>query len=542
MNFDYNYTPSPTFKQFHKDGLDIECMQFDEKGVMIHPGRNYIRCVMGPIGSGKTVGCVNELFLQAITQWKNPNTVVVKDPFTRKPMTFTNTRLSRIAIVRDTLKNLEQTTFETLTQWFPEGTFTKVTKTPHLMYTWDFKLADDDNVHVDMIPICADDKNKALEDLKSLELSGAFVNECVAIDETVINMLIGRVGRFPGGLVDPEKKTKSFIIMDTNPPALGNWYQRYKDEVKPKGWKFYDQPPALLSEKDVRTGKYTFTPNVGQRAGIPPAENIDRLKEGWGYYMKTVETANPMYTLVYACMKYGEVGNGTAVYSTYDDLTHCAPTPIFFNKALPLILGFDYGLTPACVFAQYTPYGQLQIIDELFKKGMGMEQFCEMHLMPKLVNEYDLLDGTRIIAVGDPAGNRRADSNETTAMQILHNYNIPVVPCMTNALLARLESVRSFLNSNMGGQPALRLSPKCEILRKGFQGNYRFETFRNDSARLKEEPEKNDYSHLHDALQYVAHRIRFSREYGQSLFSLWGAGDRPLEENPTYGRIDALII
>ena len=532
MAFKYNYSPSPTFKKFHQAGRDIIPMRFDDDtGEMLDPGRNYVRCVMGPVGSGKTVGCVNELFLQVISQWKNP---------------VDNTRRSRIAVVRDTYKNLQNTTLETFLQWFPEGVISEVVRTPPMRVRWKFDLAEDDHVEAEFLCVALD-SNNALEDLKSNEFSGAFINECVDCEKDVVTMLVNRVGRYPGGNIDPEGKTKSFIIMDTNPPNLGNWYQEFKDEVRPKGWTFYDQPPALLDEYDPVAEKYKFVPNVGQKPGIPKAENIKFLKEGFGYYMKTVETADPTWTLVYACMKYGEVGNGTAVYSTYRDEVHCSRDDLPFKQNLPLILGFDYGLTPACTFSQYTPFGQLQVIDELFKQGVGMEYFLDTYLIPKLINEYGLLNGTQIIAVGDPAGKKRSDTDESTCMEFLWDRNIPVVACATNALVPRLESVRYFLNTMASGQPAFKISPKCKMLRLGLQGRYRFKPVRGNAKNiLHEEPDKDEYSHLQDALQYTAHRIRFSGEYQGSLFGGWGGGGTSysykLQENATYGSCDTVLV
>lgn len=526
FNLDLPYVASPTFRKFHRDGFDICYQKVDSQtGEVVMPGKNYVRCVMGPVGSGKTVGCIMELFMQAFNQWKNP---------------VDNVRRSKFAIIRDTYKNLNNTTLETLKQWFPEGSFSKFKLSPPIEIQWDFDLAEDDHVQVHFICLALDSPN-AMEDLKSNEFSGAFVNECVAIDEDVINMLIQRIGRWPGKKLDPEGKTKSFVIMDTNPPNIGNWFQVYKDEKKPKGWTFYDQPPAMFFHRDPVTGKYTFVPNVGQRKGIPRAENIENLKEGFGYYTKTAETADPSYTLVYSCMKYGEVGAGTAVYITYNDDLHCAKAPILFNQMLPLFLGFDYGLTPACVFAQYTPYGQLQIIDELFEKNMGIVRFLDNLVIPKLVNDYRLSEGTTIIAVGDPAGNTRVGTDETTCMEIMLSRGIPIEPCKTNALVPRLESVRHFLNTLANGQPALRLSPVCKMLRRGFQGLYRFELMRGDSSRLRDEPSKNDYSHPHDALQYICHRIRFCSEYGGGSKMLFGRPPENVEANPTFGRIDVGI-
>ena len=533
MRFTYNYVPSPTFKRFHLDGRDIRCMKYDDStGELLDEGKNYVRCVMGPVGSGKTVGCVNEMFFQVISQWKNP---------------VDNTRRSRIAIVRDTYKNLQNTTIETFLQWFPEGEFSQVVRTPPIRIRWKFDLAENDHVEAEFLCVALDSPN-AMEDLKSNEFNGAFVNECVSCNVDVINMLVGRMGRYPGGKIDPDGHSKSWVIMDTNPPNIGNWFQVYKDETHPRGWKFYDQPPALFYDYNASTGRYRFYPNVGQKPGIAKAENIQYLKEGFGYYMKTVDTADPSYTLVYHCMKYGEVGNGTAVYTTYNDDVHCAKEDLPFNPVLPLILGFDYGLTPACVFAQYSPFGQLQVIDELFKEGCGIEHFLDTYVLPKLVNEYNLLKGIELIAVGDPAGNKRAETNESTCMDFLHERNIPVEACVTNALLPRLESVRYFLNSLAGGKPAFQLSPKCQMLRRGMQGLYRFEPMRGYAKNvLREEPCKNEYSHLQDALQYIAHRIRFSKEYsGGGLFGFSrgfrDAGEGSLSDNATYGRCGTVIV
>lgn len=531
MSFKFNYLPSPTFRQFHRDGMNIRCMKFDdETGELIDPGENYVRCVMGPVGSGKTVGCVAELFFQVISQWKNP---------------MDNTRRSRIAVVRDTYKNLQNTTLETFLQWFPEGVISEVRRTPPIKITWKFDLAEDDHVDAEFLCVALDGPN-ALEDLKSNEFSGAFINECAACDQEVVNMLVNRMGRYPGGNIDPEGHSRSFVIADTNPPNLGNWYQKYKDETHPRGWKFYDQPPALLYDYDVVANKYTFYPNVGQKKGVPKAENIKYLKEGFGYYMKTVDTADPSYTLVFHCMQYGEVGNGTAVYTTYSDKVHCATEDLHFNRSLPLILGFDYGLTPACVFAQYSPFGQLQFIDELFKEGVGMEYFFDSYLMPKLINEYDFLRGIPIIAVGDPAGNKRSDTDESTCMGFLHDRNIMVEACTTNALLPRLESMRYFLNGMANGKPAFQISPRCKELRLGFQGLYRFKPKRGGSDILHEEPDKNRFSHLQDAAQYIAHRIRFSSEYGGgSLFGGYNTFSQHVQSissNATYGKCSTVLV
>jgi hypothetical protein len=51
----------------------------------------------------------------------------------------------------------------------------------------------------------------------------------------------------------------------------------------------------------------------------------------------------------------------------------------------------------------------------------------------------------------------------------------------------------------------LLLDPCCQVLRKGFNGGYKYRRIQvTGEERFTEEPMKNQYSHPHDALQYVA--------------------------------------
>jgi hypothetical protein len=53
------------------------------------------------------------------------------------------------------------------------------------------------------------------------------------------------------------------------------------------------------------------------------------------------------------------------------------------------------------------------------------------------------------------------------------------------------------------GQPGLTLSPRCILVREGFNSSYRFRRVRPGVEEYHDEPEKNEASHPHDALQYV---------------------------------------
>jgi hypothetical protein len=51
----------------------------------------------------------------------------------------------------------------------------------------------------------------------------------------------------------------------------------------------------------------------------------------------------------------------------------------------------------------------------------------------------------------------------------------------------------------------LMVDPKCEMIRRGFNGRYQYKRLQlSGEDRYKDVPDKNDYSHLQDALQYAA--------------------------------------
>lgn len=486
-----NYRAEPTLAAFHRAGDNIQAGVIDPKtGKYLVASKNYVRCVMGPIGSGKSVACCIEIMRRAIRQPASPDGV----------------RRSRIAVVRDTFMNLKDSTLQTWLSWFPEGLISKVTWSPPISIRVNFAVGDGTQVDLELFTLGLENEN-AMEALKSREYTGAWINECQAIRISVVNHLVNRVGRYPSGKDDPEKRSVPYIIMDTNPPNVGNWYHEFAEKVRPAGWTFFRQPPALLYEE--HGDKTVFFPNVGQRKGVLPAENIGNLREGFQYYMKNVEAQSTEYTKVYMCCEYGDSSGGKPVYGAYKDSVHYQEEAFPFNPALPLILGFDYGLTPACVICQITPRGQVHVLEEVVGDDIGMRQFFEQQLRPRLLNTYFWGRGVSLYAVGDPAGDFRKDTDESTAAGVLRNYGVPVVACLTNANSARIDSVRVLLSRFSDGKhPDLMICGKCPVLRDGFLGNYRYAQMKGlNKARLREVPEKNEYSHIHDALQYACHMI-----------------------------------
>ena len=66
----------------------------------------------------------------------------------------------------------------------------------------------------------------------------------------------------------------------------------------------------------------------------------------------------------------------------------------------------------------------------------------------------------------------------------------------------RIESVKNGLTTLVDGEPLLVIDPKCKMLRAGFMGKYRHRKVAAGEERYVERPDKNAWSHPHDALQY----------------------------------------
>jgi len=454
---DYVYRATPTGTRFH---LDL----------------SFFRGIMGPIGSGKSVCCVEELKRNALwVQKPGPDGV----------------RRTRWAIVRNTYPELKATTIKTFLQWWDDQHVNIVYGAP-ITATVEVELEDDTRVHAEFL-FLALDKPKDVKKLLSLELTGIWFNEAREIPKTVIDAGMGRVGRYPS-LKDGVGPTRAFGIADTNPPDDDHWWYKLAEEDTPDNWAFFRQPAALLKDDNG-----AYHPN-------PKAENIVNLADGYDYYLRQVSGKDPEWIKVYLLGDYGTVQEGKPVYPTFRSQSHVAKHIIRPVPGLGLLLGWDFGLTPACIIGQLTKRGQLRLLDELLGEDIGITRFARDVVKPHLAKEYAGFIVTSSTA--DPAGGARAETDEQTAIGILNstkvNMGFRTRPASTNNPLRRIEAVSGYLNLMVDGEPGLLVSPKCRLLIKGFNGGYKYERVQvTGDERYRDTPCKNKFSHPHDAVQYL---------------------------------------
>jgi hypothetical protein len=380
-------------------------------------------------------------------------------------------------IVRNTYRELADTTLQTWLQWFPEadvGAFSRQDMA-HRVRRGD--------VDAEFL-FRALDRPQDVAKLLSLEVTGGWVNEARELPKGVIDTLGDRVGRYPA--VRDGGPTWSGVIMDTNPPDNDHWWYRLAEDERPEGWEFFRQPGGLI---EIGDGAYGLNPEAENTKNLPP-----------DYYMTRKSGKSPDYVKVYYCAEYGFVQDGKPMYPEYRDSAHCTSYEIEPVPSLTLYVGVDFGLTPAAVFAQRTVTGGWRWIDELVTEDMGAVRFAEA-LGQRLRERYA---GYKIKAYGDPAGDDRSQVDERTPFQVLQGKGIPIEPAPTNDPLIRREAVATSLLRFIDGKPGLLISPVCKVTRKGMAGGYHRRRMQiSGEERYHDEPVKNRFSHPCEAGQYL---------------------------------------
>lgn len=445
------YKASPTLKLFHRSN-------------------SFYRGILGPVGSGKSTGCCFELFRRASEQAPSP---------------VDHIRKTRFAIIRNTYRELADTTCKTWLDWFPENIFGKFSKTD-MQHNIRFE-----DIQCEVL-FRALDRPDHIKKLLSLELTGAWVNEAKEVPKSIIDTLGDRVGRYPsmrdGGC------TWSGVIMDTNPPDDDHWWFKLAEEQSEKlaEWEFFRQPGGLIE----REGKF-YANSL--------AENVENLPPD--YYIRRVEGKKLDHVKVYYCAQYGFTQDGKPVIPEYSDALHCSVEPLNPVKGVPIRVGIDWGLTPAAIFGQRLVNGRWIWFDELVTEHMGAQRFGE--LFARHVN--DKYRGfTFESPYGDPAGDQQAQTDESTPFQIFNaavdnaGIKLRAIPAPTNDPAIRHGSLGACLSRIIDGKPGLIISPTCKILRKGLAGGYCYKRLQvAGDDKYHDKPDKNKFSHPVEAGEYM---------------------------------------
>lgn len=246
----------------------------------------------------------------------------------------------------------------------------------------------------------------------------------------------------------------------------------------PPNWKLFKQPGGL--EKD--------------------AENIDNLPDG--YYENLKANNNSDWVDIHVHAQYGKSLSGQAVFrSSFQPGFHISNEPIEPIPGMPIMVGQDFGRTPASLIGQIDNRGRLVIFDECISTDMGLEQFCTTTLRPMLYSAYQ---GKDIFLIADPSGRYKGQITEESPFDALVRLGFKVYAAPTNDIEPRLRAVEQlFLHQVDAGPMLVIVGAKCPNLVQALKFWYRYR--RKTTGHLEDKPEKtHPWSDLADCLQYMA--------------------------------------
>lgn len=462
--------------------------------------RSFVHGTMGPYGSGKTTMCLHKIVKMACSmpKWSNGR------------------KKSRWAIIRNTSPELYSTTLKSWLSWFGELGDVIPRQKPILTYNHIFN--DSEGIVELELLFIALDRPDDIRKLKSMELTGAYINEMSEVPQAVLSHLKGRLNhRYPSRSFC-DTYYWSGVIFDTNPPDEDHWI--YKEfELNPvEGYKIFKQPPGLIKDK---FGDWKDNKDADNAINLAHPHQDHSNVLVYDYYEKLSSGQTEEFIKVYCLGQYGIVGLGKKVYPEYNDDIHSRDI-IEPMQGEPLHLGWDGGLTPACVVIQITPRGQMLVLKEYTAEDMGARTFAESVVVPFIQRDFPY---NPIISATENSNNclglSRADPSGVQRDQIvaefsfigeLNSVGIPTIGASTNDIETRISAVRFFLNRMSDGKPCFLLSRRgCPILRRGFAKDYVYKRVAvSGEERYKDKPDKNMSSHPHDALQYIS--LEFASE------------------------------
>lgn len=432
--------------------------------------------IVGPVGSGKsTASCLK----------------AARHAYEQQPFTYDNKdriAKTRFAIVRNTRPQLKDTTMRTWFLVFPEAQYGHREITDY-QHTWKFRPQGySHQIHAEFL-FRALDTEEDVGNLLSVEFTGFYFNEIREAVRNVFAHAVKRAGRYPpaaeGGC------TWKGVFGDSNA-----WHDQHflheilvDERTRDKEAKLFRQPSGLAPDAE-NLENLNQTPET---AALPYGDP-QRRAMGRTYYTKHKYTAED--ARVYIENEWGHTREGKPIYTEYYDSIHCKRFELDERRRLDI--GIDFGRTPAAVLGQETIHGGWLARWELVTEDTGLVVFSEMlaRFIARVAPGFTV---GRI--TGDPAGMAK-DTRDQTAFELLKGANLHARPARTNELSVRIEAVQGALRRGAGPDRALVIHPDCAVLRTAMIDGYHYRKLSKTGELYSDEPDKNEYSHIAEALQY----------------------------------------
>ena len=293
---------------------------------------DFVRVIHGPVGSGKSSGCVVEILRRALEQEPNAKRL----------------RKSRWAVVRNTYRELEDTTRKTFEQWLGHlGRW----REKDFAFEIQLPLKDGTRLEAEVL-FRALDRPEDVKKLLSLEITGAYVNELREIPKPILDGLSMRVGRYPakadGGA------TWFGVWGDTNPwPETSEYAELFRSI--PDGFALFRQPSGLSRD----------------------AENVENLPDG--YYARMCAGKDSEWIDEYVHGKNPRADKGSVYGELLAGLEQRKGIGEFRHPNDGVFASFDLGVSDATAiwFWRINAHGMPDLIDWYECSGKGAKHYFE---------------------------------------------------------------------------------------------------------------------------------------------------------------------
>jgi hypothetical protein len=293
----------------------------------------FARVIKGPVGSGKTSGCVKEIGRRACEQ--APHNGV---------------RRTRGAVIRNTYRELKDTTRRTFEQWIPGDAGNWLEQ--DFTFKLDAPLRDGTRVESEIL-FRSLDRPEDIRKLLSLELTFAYINELREIPKQAVDVLETRIGRYPrkadGG------PTWFGWWGDTNPWHGQHWGAKlFKRGLE--GYELYEQPDGLSGQ----------------------AENVENLPDG--YYRRLCIGKDQEWIDVYVRGRDASAAPGSVYGRLIEDLRKRQGVGSFDHPTDGVFTTWDLGYSDATAiwFWRFNEHRAPDLIDHAESHGTKMSEWFNL--------------------------------------------------------------------------------------------------------------------------------------------------------------------
>lgn len=456
----------------------------------------HVDLVQGPVESGKTAGSFAKLYSLICTM----------------PRSKDGIRRSRGLIHRQTYPEITDTVLPDFLEWFPEDLYGKVSGSEPVVYKMRFLDVECDVVFM-AIP---DESEKTLKKLRSSFFTWAYGNEGQFNTLKMVTSVIDRTGRYPRKIDCPDYDRKKRYFMDMNAPERhDHWVLYMRGDTplpadmpadqrmayeKPEDWDFYVQPGAVLEKIDEKGELVGYELN-------PEAENLQNM--GDAPYLPAIP-GKPRDQIDRDFRNITRPARqGALRYPMFSRERHVSKEPLRPYTDAPIILGMDFGLTPAVCITQHV-LGRWYVLWSITAQNLTADEFAPK-VKEVLLSRFPFCSETGIVAWGDPAGGWSDQGSKTTSMKVWAQHGIDVrAPAKKDQPETRMTMGRRVLSEFPDGNPKIMLDPvNCQEIISSLE-NMSMATVKTQfGLKTQERLVKDKWSHCGEALEYA----------------LWGGGE-----------------